>query len=273
MEPVPVFDLTDERIAPYANLKERTLRGESLFVAEGELVVERLAQSRYAMASVFADESRLQLWNKIAKQCNRQDVPVYTSSTALMKSIVGYDFSMGLMAVGVREQESDASALFNPAFRRLVCLPECVKPDNLGTVFRSSAALGMDGILLSTRSCDPLSRRALRTSMAATLKLPWGRCSDIVEPIQKLRSGFGFKLVGTVLRPDAVNLNQFVWPEKTILALGNEYAGLSDEFISLCDDLVTIPMSAGVDSLNVGVSAGIFIYALSQGGFSGRFRQ
>ena len=77
-----------------------------------------------------------------------------------MKSIVGYDFSMGLMAVGVREQESDASALFNPAFRRLVCLPECVKPDNLGTVFRSSAALGMDGIILSTRSCDPLSRRA-----------------------------------------------------------------------------------------------------------------
>ena len=131
MEPVPVFDLTDERIAPYANLKERTLRGESLFVAEGELVVERLAQSRYAMESVFADESRLPLWNRIAAQCNRQDVPVYTSSTALMKSIVGYDFSMGLMAVGVREQESDASALFNPAFRRLVCLPECVKPDNL----------------------------------------------------------------------------------------------------------------------------------------------
>ena len=273
MQPVQIDCITDERIAPYANLKERTLRGESLFIAEGELVVERLAQSPYGIASVFVDHSRLDLWNKIALECNRTDVPVYLTTTSLMRTIVGYDFSMGLMAAGIRKQESDASALFNPSFRRLVCLPECVKPDNLGTVFRSSAALGMDGLLLSTRSCDPLSRRALRTSMAATLKLPWGRCPDIVEPIERLRSEFGFKLVGTVLRPDAINLNKYIWHEKTILALGNEYAGLSDDFISICDDLITIPMSAGVDSLNVGVSAGIFMYALSQGGFPGQLRQ
>ncbi len=265
MQLIHITDPHDSRIAPYSDIKERTLRGENMFIAEGELVVQRLAESHYKIQSVFVDESRLSVWESIAAQFCRENVLVYVSSTSDMRSIVGYDFHLGMMAAGVREEETDIDLLLNPSFSRLVCLPACVKPDNLGSVFRSSAALGVDGILLGVQSCDPLGRRSLRTSMAATLKIPWVRRTDVLVPLAHLQKQ-GYQLVGTVLRDDAENLNQFVWPEKTVLLMGNEYSGLDENLIQICDHLITIPMSNNVDSLNLGVSTGIFLYSFLRNG-------
>lgn len=263
MNIVPISRADAPQIARYVNIKDRTVRGESMFIAEGELVTHRLAQSRYEIRSVFVDDNHLPVWEAIAQATARQNVPVYAAPTPLLRSIVGYDFHLGIMAEGIRREESDFNLLLNDSFRRLVCLPACVKPDNLGSVFRSSAALGVDGILLGMESCDPLGRRTLRTSMGATLKMPWVRRDDIFQPLAELKQA-GYKLVGTVLRSGAQNLNQFTWPDKTVLLLGNEYSGLSEDAISACDYLITIPMSAGVDSLNLGVSAGVFLYAMRQ---------
>ena len=276
MNIVEITSLDDARISGYMNIKDRTLRGESLFIAEGELVTQRLAESRYEIGSVFVDQGRRAFLDQVEQilvsRGKSTDFPVYVTETGLLRCAVGYDFHLGIMATGIRQDQSDLPRFMAnlypdsdlPGRRRLVVLPSCVKPDNLGSAFRSSIALGTDGIILGHDSCDPLGRRALRTSMAATVKAPWVRCDDCLTALSVLKSRYGFQLVGTVLSDRAVDLEEFAWPERTALLLGNEYAGLDEPTIDLCDRLVRIPMQAGVDSLNVGVSAGIFLYQMNR---------
>jgi len=260
---------SDARLAPYQNLRDRTLRGESLFIAEGDLVVERLLKSRYQTESVLVSDRALERVSPILERYLPEEVLVYTVPFEGMEALLGFPFHQGVMAIGKREDVWKLSDLMpiespekqrNPRRRIIAVLPDITKPDNVGVVFRNCAALGADGILLGPQACDPLSRRGLRVSMGGVFQLPWVKTADLERDLDLLRREYGYVCCGTVLSETAEELKNVRWGERILLCFGNEYDGLKPETLAHCDLQVTIPMACGVDSLNLGVSSGIFLY-------------
>ncbi len=259
-----IESISDPRIASYRNLRERTLRGESVFIAEGELVVRRLLDSPYEVESLLVVERFLP---EIADAVP-PDIPVYLVREAEIGEIVGFSFYQGILALGKRpllpglelvREFSDRENL------RLVVLPDVTKPENLGLTFRSCAALGATAVVLGERCCDPFSRRALRVSMGGVLQVPIIASPDLASDLKRLRDEFAFELWGTVLDPAAQRLPEIKSaPPRIALLFGNEYEGLTEPWAALCQRKAIIPMSPGIDSLNLGVSVGIFLYELQR---------
>lgn len=262
-------DFSDSRLAPYQNVRDRTLRGESLFIAEGDLVVERLLKSRYQTESVLVSDHALERVQPLLERHLSEETPIFVVPLEGMNDLLGFPFHQGVMALGKREEIwtlSDLMPLNVPEKQRstnrrvIAVLPDITKPDNVGVVFRNCAALGADGILLGPQACDPLSRRGLRVSMGGVFQLPWVKTDDLNRDLDILRKEFGYLCCGTVLSGDAVELRKMQWKNRLALCFGNEYDGLKPETLEHCDVQVTIPMACGVDSLNLGVSSGIFLY-------------
>jgi len=260
----PVHSLDDPRISAYRNLRDRTLRGESLFIAEGPEVVRRLLRSRHGVDSVLVAES----WAGDFSDLAAGPVPVFVGPDKLLSDIVGFTFHQGVLAAGRRSvppalDELVASIDARQRLSLAIC-PEITKPENLGLVFRSAAGFGFDGVVLGRQCCDPLSRRALRVSMGATLSMPWIRCADLPADLQRLERRWGFELFATVLDAGAERLTDVRWPSRVALVMGNEFYGLRSRWLDLCPRRVTIPMAPDVDSLNLGVAAGVFMYQIQR---------
>ncbi len=259
-----IESLDDPRVAKYRNLRDRTLRGESLFVAEGRLVVRRLLESRFEAESVFVAEPHVEEFVPLVGD----RTAFYVARKALFSQIVGFKFHRGALAVGRRSQPLVVDELLalhdllNPM--RLVVCPEVTKPENLGLIFRTAAGFGLHGLIVGPQCCDPLSRRTLRVSMGASLQVPWARSRDVPADLRTLKQRQKVQLVAAVLDPTAEPLARFRWPGRVALLVGGEYEGLSKQCIELCDHRVTIPMAAGVDSLNLGVATGIFVYEMTR---------
>lgn len=267
LQPIPSF--SDPRLFPYQNLRDRTLRGEKLFIAEGDLVVERLLTSRYQTESVLVADHALNRVRPILEAHLPAETPIYVVPLEGMNELLGFPFHQGVMAIGRREEIWTLSDLMplgqpekqrNPRRRVIAVLPDITKPDNVGVVFRNCAALGADGILLGPQACDPLSRRGLRVSMGGVFQLPWLKTDDLNRDLDLLRAQFHYTCCGTVLSSQAVELKKIRWENRLAICFGNEYDGLKPETLAHCDLQITIPMACGVDSLNLGVSSGIFLY-------------
>lgn len=283
---IPVDNLEDERLRPYRNLKERTLRGESVFIAEGALVVERLLQSRYEVESVLITsrnglECRLELVP--------ESVPIYMlDENVAANELLGFKFSKGTLAAGRRSPAPTALEGFARFFtgqgerprdkrffgssrerRAWVVLPDATKPENMGLAFRCAAALDAEAVVLGERCCDPFSRRALRTSMGGVLQVPIYRAKNLYEEIKEIRDRWGVCFSAAVLDDRAISSYEIrskscVEKQREAFVFGNEYYGLSPEMIELCDRRVMIPMRCDVDSLNLGVSVGVFLYEFNR---------
>jgi tRNA G18 (ribose-2'-O)-methylase SpoU len=261
-----IASLDDPRVAAYRNLRDRTLRGESVFVAEGYVLARRLLESRFEAESILVDEEYAGEFDRLAAG----RMPVYAAPKTLLLGIVGFPFHRGALAVGRRPSPrslEDILAL-RPAGPssdrlRLVVLPEVTKPENLGLAFRAAAAFGIDAVVLGPRSCDPFSRRALRVSMGAVLTVPFVRSADLASDLSSLKCRWGVELTAAVLDEEAPSLSDASWPPRAAVVLGNEFDGLPAEWLSLCDRRLTIPMRPDTDSLNLGVAAGIFLYEMT----------
>lgn len=258
----PIESLNDDRLASYRNLRERTLRGESLFVAEGRFLVERLLQSPFEVESLLVSEGCAGEFAALAGP----DTPVHVAQAAVIRQIVGFDFHRGVLAAGRRgrpktiEELVAVKGLHDPL--RLVVCPAVTLPENLGLIFRTAAGFGVDGLVLGPECHDPLSRRCLRLSMGATLQMPFVQSENITGDLARLKSQWQVRLVATVLDDSAQSLADFCWPRRTGLLLGAEFEGLDQRSLSLCDHRLTIPMRLGTDSLNLGVAAGIFVHEM-----------
>ena len=258
----PIESLHDDRLASYRNLRERTLRGESLFVAEGRFLVERLLQSPFEVESVLVTERCEGEFAALAGP----DTPVHVARPAVIREIVGFDFHRGVLAAGRRGRPKTIEELVavkgsHDPLRLVVC-PAGAQAENLGLIFRTAAGFGVDGILLGPECHDPFSRRCLRLSMGATLQMPFVESDDITGDLVGLKSRWQVRLVATGLDNSAQALADFSWPRRTGLLLGAEFQGLDQRWLSLCDHRLTIPMRPGADSLNLGVAAGIFVHAM-----------
>ena len=253
---VEVTDPADPRVTDYLNLTDAELRrkveaGRGLFIAESVPVIRRLLSSGHRVRSLLATTKRYaQLDDAVADR----DITVYLAPQELLNLIVGFDLHRGALALAERRPETPLTDLL--AARRLAVLEGLNDLENLGAIFRSAAALGIEGILLDPTCADPYHRRVVRVSMGAVLDMAFRRLPEWPNGLDELR-GHGFVVVALTPRPDAVDIVSVAPPAKTAMMLGAEGPGLSSGALARADIAVRIPMAAGMDSLNVGHAAAI----------------
>jgi tRNA G18 (ribose-2'-O)-methylase SpoU len=255
----------DPRIAAYQGLRDgELLRSRGLFVAEGRLVVRRLlADSRYRVQSVLVNDAALRDLEP-AMAALDATVPIFVCTAEQLAGIAGYDVHRGCLALVHRPPPATVDAVA-AASTTLVVLEGVANADNVGGVFRNAAAFGVDGVLLSPACCDPFYRKAIRTSMAAALSVPFARASadDWPGALKKIKAA-GFTIVALTPREPSETLRQFASrprPPRLALMVGTEGAGLTPEAEAAADHRVRIPIAAGIDSLNLAVATGIALYS------------
>ena len=270
-EIVEVRDLADPALAVYARLTETQLRNrlepeKGVFIAETAKVIHLALGAGYAPISLLMDRRKLEGQGKaILDKCG--DVPVYVGERELLSALTGYTLTRGLLCAFRRPAPKSPEEVCAGA-RRVAVLEDITDSTNVGALFRSAAALGMDALLLSPACCDPLCRRAVRVSMGTVLLLPWARLGEGPEDwpekgLARLRD-LGFRLAALALREDSLSIRDpgLAKAERLALLLGTEGEGLRGETISLCDDAVRIPMRRGVDSLNVAAAGAVAFWQL-----------
>ena len=254
---IPIHDAEDERIAVYRDLlSAKASRRCGLFVAEGRLLVDRLVASSFPTHSILIDERRLSLLDD-----QPDDRLIYVTPAKLIEQIIGFNFHRGILACGYRKPRRSLRDLIQhvPAAATVLVCVGVQDPTNLGSILRSAAAFGVDAVLLGGQCSDPFSRRVLRVSMGATLKLPLTESEDLVADLSRLHDDFQFERIATVLE-EAEYLDKARRAARIAIVIGNEAHGLPDEIAEACERRVTIPMQLGTDSLNVAVASGIMLH-------------
>ncbi|MDQ0734637.1 TrmH family RNA methyltransferase [Arthrobacter agilis] len=260
---MPLIELDtadDPRIADYRNLTDVQLRlarepAEGLYIAESSKVLRRAVDAGHAPRSfLLAPKWLPDLEDVLARF---PSVPAFVAPEATLEAITGFHLHRGALAAMHRPAPLPLADLLASA-RRVAVIEDMVDHTNLGAVFRSAAALGIDAVLISPRSADPLYRRAVRVSMGSVFQVPWARLGSWPEDLAAVR-GAGFTLAALALTPGAVPLGAFPAREHERLALllGTEGAGLTDAALAQADVALTIPMHGGVDSLNVAAAAAV----------------
>jgi tRNA G18 (ribose-2'-O)-methylase SpoU len=259
MPVIPIDSLNDPRVALYRNLKDRELerRGRH-FIAEGEHLMRRLLASDFPVDSVMLAERRVAEMAPIVPE----HVPVYVVTQELMNGILGLKFHSGVLACGRRKGRQTLEQVVprDKEHLTLVICPEISNVENIGTMIRIAAGFGADALVLGERCHDPFWRQSVRVSMGTIFRLPILQTDDLQRDVRRLREGWGVELVATVLDASAEPLAQAKRGAKLGILFGSEAQGLGSEWIDACDRRVTISMKHGTDSLNVAVSAGIFLY-------------
>lgn len=268
MPVVSIDDPRDPRLRDFHAVPDPVLlRRRGLFVAESRFVVrELLAHPRIATQALLATPAALDSLGDLLGARTLDTLPVYVAPPPVLKQVTGFRVHRGCLAIGERPSPSTDADLPALATARLVVVLEQVgNPDNLGSIFRNAAAFGAPCVLLSPGCCDPLYRKAIRTSIGATLRIPYGEMADWPGGLDRLRA-HGYTTVALSPEPDADDLRALAAapPRRMALVLGTEGAGLSDEAVARIDRRVRIPIADGVDSLNVATAAGIALYALSK---------
>ena len=255
----------DPRIAEYAGIADPELaRRSGLFVAEGRLVVQRLIKdSRYRIRSLLLSQAaQQQLAGVLARLA--ADVPVFVCPLQSFRDITGFHIHRGCVALVERPPQRSIRELLAGA-RLVLALESIANPDNVGGIFRNAAAFGTDSVLLDAATCDPLYRKAIRTSMGAVLRVPYARAEwSAALPIVREA---GFMVVALTPHERAEPLDRFAQNhrgERLALLLGNEGAGLSAAAVASADVHVRIPIRTEADSLNVAVAAGIALSRLTR---------
>ncbi|WP_372721711.1 TrmH family RNA methyltransferase [Novipirellula sp.] len=265
MNPSRVIQATgidDPRIAMYRDLRHRELSKDgSHFVVEGNWVVRRLIESDYKIESILVQQHRSDEYAKIVPA----DVPIYTLSDTDISQLIGFEFHRGVLACGVRPEIptiDDFIAL--PTIPKLsVALLGVSEPENVGSIFRSAAALGIDHLLVDRKTIDPFHRRVIRVSMAAVLKHRLFRLDDPLADLQRLTTATTVRTIASTLQSPATRLKDFRVNDKpALLIVGNEASGVELAIQNFASDRVTIPMQLGTDSLNVAVATAILMHAL-----------
>jgi tRNA G18 (ribose-2'-O)-methylase SpoU len=261
-----ILTADDPRVADYRGVSDpELLRSRSLFIAEGRIVVTRLIEDgRWTVRSVLvSDAAKRDLEAVLAAIAAR--VPILVCEAAHFLGITGYDIHRGCLALVERPPALPLEAALATA-RLAVVLEGVSNADNVGGVFRNVAAFGADVVVLSPTCCDPLYRKAIRTSMGATLRVPFVQLGEWPAALPRLRAA-GFRLVALTPREPSEPLDTFASrPREPKLALlvGAEGQGLTPSVESSADDRVSIPMARGIDSLNLAVATGIALEQLTR---------
>lgn len=249
----------------YTSLKDVQLRAarepaEGLFLAEGVEVVRRALAAGHRPRSFLLSPQRADELADVLAPFD--DVPVFVAPVEAFRDLTGVDLHRGAIASMHRpapRSVADLVATLGPGPRRLVVLEDVVDHTNVGAVFRSAAAFGVDGVVVSPRCADPLYRRSVRVSMGTVLHLPWARATSWPGDLAVLQDS-GFRVAALALAEDAVDLGDLDVPERLAWLLGTEGDGLSRRALAGADLAVRIPMAPQVDSLNVAAASAVALW-------------
>ncbi|GAA2593027.1 RNA methyltransferase [Streptomyces axinellae] len=261
-----VDDPDDPRLSDYTGLTDVELRrkrepAEGLFIAEGEKVIRRARHAGYEMRSMLLSAKWIDVMRDVIDEV---PAPVYAVSPELAERVTGYHVHRGALASMQRKPLPQPGELLTAA-RRVVVMESVNDHTNIGAIFRSAAALGMDAVLLSPDCADPLYRRSVKVSMGAVFAVPYARLEDWPRGLETVRDA-GFQLLALTPDEKAVPIDAATAGTvgRTALLLGAEGDGLSTRALRAADDWVRIPMAHGVDSLNVGAAAAVAFYAVTR---------
>ena len=260
MNIIEITDFQDPALDVYARLTEAQLHQSpgKLFIAESPKVIARALDAGCKPVSILAERENLKgEAAEIIEACG--DIPVYTGENALLAKLTGYKLTRGLLCAMHRPAVRSLEEVLQGS-SRVAVLEDVVNPTNLGAIFRSAAALGMDAVVLTTGCSDPLYRRSARVSMGTVFQVPWGY---LERPIGYLRE-LGFKTAAMALKEDTYPIDDpaLAHEPKLAIVLGTEGEGLTDATIAQCDYTVKIPMYHGVDSLNVAAASAVAFWEL-----------
>jgi tRNA G18 (ribose-2'-O)-methylase SpoU len=262
---VGIDDPRDARLSDYRDLRDVELRkhveaAHGLFLAEGEKVVRRAVEGGFAPRSFLMAERWLGSLSDVLARC---DAPCYVVSERLAEEVTGFHVHRGALASLARRPLPEVDDVLAGA-RTVVVLEDVVDHTNVGAVFRSAAALGVDGVLLAPRCADPLYRRAVKVAMGAVFSVPYARLDDWYDALPRL-SAQGFTTVALTLAEDAQPLEDAVTGlDRVALVLGSEGHGLSARWERAADRRAVIPMQHGVDSLNVAAATAVACYVTAR---------
>ncbi|CQR65014.1 TrmH family RNA methyltransferase [Streptomyces leeuwenhoekii] len=266
-ELITVEDPADPRLGDYTDLTDVELRrrrepAEGLFIAEGEKVIRRAHDAGYAMRSMLLSAKWVDVMRDVI---DASPAPVYVVDPQLAERVTGYHVHRGALASMQRRPLPEAAELVATA-RRVVVMESVNDHTNIGAIFRSAAALGMDAVLLSPDCADPLYRRSVKVSMGAVFSVPYARLDPWPRSLETIREA-GFTLLALTPDEKATALDEAAphRMDRVALMLGAEGEGLSRRALAAADEWVRIPMSHGVDSLNVGAAAAVAFYAVATG--------
>lgn len=264
MKIIEIKDVSDERVRAYASLTEAQLRegydmGESIFIAESPKVIKTAMDNGYEPLSMLCERRHIEGdAAEILASC-KKGMPVYTGERAVLEALTGYKLTRGVLCA-MRRPEMPPIEDTVRGKSRICVLDGVVDSTNIGSIFRSAAALGVDAVVLSPQCCDPFNRRVVRVSMGTVFQVPWCFCDVPVKRLKEL----GFKTIALALRKESFYLGERELGHEPKLAavFGSEGDGLAPEVIDSCDMVAKIPMYHGVDSLNVGAAAAVVFWEI-----------
>lgn len=270
---IEIKGLDDSGADVFSKLTENQLRNrlepqKGIFIAESPKVISVALDRGFEPISILTKRKHIGGQAKdIIERCG--DIPVYTGESSLLEQLTGYGLTRGILCAMRRPQPKSLEEICEAA-RRIVIIDTVSDATNIGAIFRSAAALGMDGVLLTPTCCDPLNRRAVRVSMGTVFQIPWTYIGTDQKfwphwGIDRLHN-MGFKIAAMALRKDSVNIdNEKLMAEpKLAIVMGAEGDGLSETTIANCDYTVCIPMQNNVDSLNVAAASAVAFWQLSK---------
>ena len=270
---IEITDFHAPEMDPYARLTQNQLRNrlepeKGIFIAESPKVIDRALDAGYKPVSLLME--RKQITGPAAGILSRcGDAPVYTADREMLAELTGFELTRGVLCAFRRPAPRPVEELCKNA-RRVAVLEGIVDSTNVGAIFRSAAALNMDAVLINPSCCDPLCRRAVRVSMGTVFQVPWGQLgetpADWPEKGMDILHSLGFKTAAMALSDRSVSIDdeQLAQEPKLAIVLGTEGDGLAADTIASCDYTVKIPMSHGVDSLNVAAASAVAFWQLGK---------
>ena len=270
---IPIMDFMAPELDVYARLSENQLYhlyepDAGIFIAESPNVIERALNAGYEPLSFLAETRKLYGdAQRILMRC--EHTPVYTAEFEILTRLTGFALTRGLLCAMRRKTLPTLEAVCAGA-RRIAVMERVMNPTNVGAIFRSAAALGMDAVLLTPGCSDPLYRRAARVSMGTVFQIPWTFLDEKIcswpEEGQKNLRKLGFRTAAMALKQDSVSVDHpaLMAEERLAIVLGTEGDGLSEKTIADCDYTVMIPMAHGVDSLNVAAASAVAFWELGK---------
>ena len=270
---IEITDFHAPELDPYARLTQNQLRNrlepeKGIFIAESPKVIDRALDAGYKPVSLLME--RKQITGPAAGILSRcGDAPVYTADREMLAELTGFELTRGVLCAFHRPAPRPVEELCKNA-RRVAVLEGIVDSTNVGAIFRSAAALNMDAVLINPSCCDPLCRRAVRVSMGTVFQVPWGQLgetpADWPEKGMDILHSLGFKTAAMALSNRSVSIDdeQLAKEPKLAIVLGTEGDGLAAGTIASCDYTVKIPMSHGVDSLNVAAASAVAFWQLGK---------